>query len=1353
MKLIAWLTVLAVLAPISPVWADEKVDASIASLRAQIKGTHERIMIVIPALNKAWDDFKEDPSPANEARINKLSGDLKILENLRNDLWKWLSVMKTQESMTINTLRQILNESESALDSAAQWARGVVPGATWILGVSKETLYNERWKDTEAAFTALSSKGAELRKRYKAILSDIQNKVSDTPENREELANLEKEIAIWKAKMETVSEIYEFLRSDMPGEVIFWHELTGPYVKAFEENIKKNLEEILLWDTLGGTSPAERLYKLFKPVIQMKVGELFNDPVLTDKVRNVIVMEVLFANAPLDRMIKSAETGVGKVLNSAGLQKAASELLGNRTRRQELQAMLQQMSYDRIPGGAGKYLGGATPKPSGPIANFTVSGLKADEVKRLQKVKNSKAVADGIMKVATELVGPLLNSGAFRTALETAKQECATYRKVYRQLRAAKIVGMGTYVGIKGQAATSAEDNFVNECFENPDVFADYLEKLKGERKGIDVAQYSIKKTYREKKVEVENDVFGDPEFIESTGYEENTQRLQEIWNMLSSNQIAASQVGPEVENSKEGLFKTYSNKYNDIRKRFMSLYNGEPEERCIQSYRGNGEHASGCPRDFTDTIKNEWKSYCMCAKTFDEPFRNTYDQDVPVFVGKYTDLKDQATFPAKLMVQGKETCIELIESQDVNYSVDIFKGPDAINDTLWWNRSSRTFYEEISRIEGVADAPGIPLKGCSQVLQTWIDTLDETIKVLEKFLLAKQDEKTRILSLCPLIEDVADILGEHRNFYQYAQGEYSNLPVMLEGGLEVIRAIDVDVDIRLLSGFEERFTLIFDQRYTAFEKLIERLEDRRKSVENLAYVYDSSNSQIWQLFGTYHDLFEEVYDGYSIVNDLKVDTIVALFEKGISIDQQGSIYIESLCEELSSATLNDVQIDFIINKGHDTFVQAGNITPIAHPVLRSFVTPSLKRIEKARSILWFNYADQDQLMQGYRQKQAMLEDVENQLSRLLRKLRNSSRTAAPDLASMANIESLQHTQKMKNYDVWPDMPDVNGFITIPDVLIKELNTQERALIRYHTLVDGIIQETPLSAEQAKAVAQLEELARQVDELGPGWLSLPAAQFTKKINEINAEAYNIYGPIAQAGKAPPKGPVNIAYGEVLRKVNLLTDKVYGNSECAEIIDTLQAHISDVEDFLENFSTAGADPFPWISMLEDDIKPGSKADTFKDNKSVAGLIRKTNMLIEQLRGFVTMPQPDTSHDEDIREFYRAFKDAYESKDESLVMSFLSDEWEAGDGTTLEDLEDNLYNSFSVFDEIRYEISNMTLAHTPGGTYSVSYDVTITGRIYEMNMKHEEKSNVNEEIFIENDKIKVIRTMGGRFWYVE
>jgi hypothetical protein len=121
-------------------------------------------------------------------------------------------------------------------------------------------------------------------------------------------------------------------------------------------------------------------------------------------------------------------------------------------------------------------------------------------------------------------------------------------------------------------------------------------------------------------------------------------------------------------------------------------------------------------------------------------------------------------------------------------------------------------------------------------------------------------------------------------------------------------------------------------------------------------------------------------------------------------------------------------------------------------------------------------------------------------------------------------------------------------------------------------------------------------------------------------------------------------------------------------------------------------------------------------------------------------------------EAVKQFYETFKRAYEDKNDSGLMNCLSDQWEAGDGTTLYDVEQYFRNMFTVFDEIKLDITNMKVEKSGGSTYRVSYELLITGRIFSENMAHKEKSSVFEEVTVNGGKIKISRTPEGRFWYV-
>ena len=54
----------------------------------------------------------------------------------------------------------------------------------------------------------------------------------------------------------------------------------------------------------------------------------------------------------------------------------------------------------------------------------------------------------------------------------------------------------------------------------------------------------------------------------------------------------------------------------------------------------------------------------------------------------------------------------------------------------------------------------------------------------------------------------------------------------------------------------------------------------------------------------------------------------------------------------------------------------------------------------------------------------------------------------------------------------------------------------------------------------------------------------------------------------------------------------------------------------------------------------------------------------------------------------------------------------------------------------------------------GNAKVTYDIAIVGKNFENDVKHEEKSSVSEEVVVQaGGKIKISKTLEGRFWYVQ
>jgi hypothetical protein len=123
-------------------------------------------------------------------------------------------------------------------------------------------------------------------------------------------------------------------------------------------------------------------------------------------------------------------------------------------------------------------------------------------------------------------------------------------------------------------------------------------------------------------------------------------------------------------------------------------------------------------------------------------------------------------------------------------------------------------------------------------------------------------------------------------------------------------------------------------------------------------------------------------------------------------------------------------------------------------------------------------------------------------------------------------------------------------------------------------------------------------------------------------------------------------------------------------------------------------------------------------------------------------------------EKVKDLYGRFREAYESKNASGVLYCLSDQWESNDGGTLSELQQNLRRTFRIFDQIQFKIQNLQISKISESKFRVNYDAIITSRIYKRNLKHEEKSSIQEEVTVDDSgKAKITKTLGGKFWYVK
>lgn len=119
--------------------------------------------------------------------------------------------------------------------------------------------------------------------------------------------------------------------------------------------------------------------------------------------------------------------------------------------------------------------------------------------------------------------------------------------------------------------------------------------------------------------------------------------------------------------------------------------------------------------------------------------------------------------------------------------------------------------------------------------------------------------------------------------------------------------------------------------------------------------------------------------------------------------------------------------------------------------------------------------------------------------------------------------------------------------------------------------------------------------------------------------------------------------------------------------------------------------------------------------------------------------------------EVRAFYEKFKSAYEGRNAGAVTALISPDWSSGDEVgDVQELDSSLRASFRLYDEIKYSVAGLRIEALGKGSWQACYEVVITSRIFKRNLKHEEKSSVCEELREEGGKLRIVRTLSGRYW---
>ena len=348
---------------------------------------------------------------------------------------------------------------------------------------------------------------------------------------------------------------------------------------------------------------------------------------------------------------------------------------------------------------------------------------------------------------------------------------------------------------------------------------------------------------------------------------------------------------------------------------------------------------------------------------------------------------------------------------------------------------------------------------------------------------------------------------------------------------------------------------------------------------------------------------------------------------------------------------------------------------------------------------------------------------------------------AAPSIAVTFSIEMIMaEAGQPGSMSEWvlTDPADIPEPDPADDVLIQEFVTSVQ---RYNELTASYWDKGKKRYETARNTMNI--LSRKPMTTAILQADISPETFAKRIADLKAEALGIYEPLAFLDTEQVKTELGLGYQNLLANIEqakqhyimIWYQQTY---QKLEIIDAkIQKDQPLSQDQIDTYHQE-------LTAL---IAPGSFADQMREDRQVDNLVIMIEELLAQLKqGHDPLAQ--------ITLFYETFKQAYEAKNETLVLSFIADDWTTPGGVSLYDLEDNLRNMYTVFDDIQYSISGLQITTSVANIYTVSYSVTILGMIYDNDLSHEEVSNVVEQLKMDDSgQFKINRTLGGNYWSIK
>lgn len=275
---------------------------------------------------------------------------------------------------------------------------------------------------------------------------------------------------------------------------------------------------------------------------------------------------------------------------------------------------------------------------------------------------------------------------------------------------------------------------------------------------------------------------------------------------------------------------------------------------------------------------------------------------------------------------------------------------------------------------------------------------------------------------------------------------------------------------------------------------------------------------------------------------------------------------------------------------------------------------------------------------------------------------------------------------------------------------------------------------------------QLKEILSAVQKEKGTWLGLENQYFSERSNFYSNQAYTTISQVPEPPEAMRK-----LYGQILGELNEVAVRYYQKERIAQTLQSLGYVEQNCKDFLADPGHLGGPDgarqlMQSVEIARDQINP-----LVKDEAAVKTALGRLDGYSAKLKAASEYISAEglKSETASILAMYQSFASAYQNKNLHQLMGFLAANWEAEGGTDVRELEDNLSNSFRLFDTIQFKISGLNIQRV-GSEYQVTYTTSLSGRINRLKKSHEDSATVTDTVTMTPHGPIIRRTSGSTVW---